>query len=100
MSVIYCYMSVIYTVISHLQYTSKITIKKLKKMQPWRTKIEVQWRTRQWRTGAHATATIHTQGVQACTPRVGELAMAYNLYATGRPVPVASYPWRTEIRHQ
>jgi hypothetical protein len=99
MSIIYCYLSVIYTVISHLQYTSKITIKKFVKTQPWRTKKEVQWHTRQWRTRAHATATKHTRGIQACTPRVGELAVAYNLYATGRPVLVASYPWRTAIRH-
>jgi hypothetical protein len=50
------------------------------------------------RTRLYATDTEHTRGVQTCTPLVGELAVAYRLYATGSPVPVASYPWRTAVR--
>jgi hypothetical protein len=63
-------------------------------MQSWRTEKEDQWRT-----GPYATDTIYTRGVQACTPLVGVVAVAYSLYATGSPVPVASHPWRTAVRH-
>jgi hypothetical protein len=35
-----------------------------------------------------------------CTPQLCLLAVAYNLYATGRSVSVAFYWWRTEIRHE
>jgi hypothetical protein len=57
------------------------------------------YKTHPWRTHLYATGRCRSSGVQACTPWVGELAVAYSLYAIGSPVPVAPYPWRTAVRH-
>jgi hypothetical protein len=63
------------------------------------TLVRHGYETHPWRTELYASAMCRSRGVQAYTPLVGELAVAYRLYATGSPVPVVSYPWRTAVRH-
>jgi hypothetical protein len=70
MYVIYCYMSVIYTVISHLQYTSKITIKNSKKhSRGVQNRSSVAYKLVAYRAARHCYETHPWRTI--CTPRVG-----------------------------